>query len=47
MNVTELIAKNIEINLKDIEKDIENVKAQCCMCGKEYTVAIKIKKILL
>lgn len=46
MNVTELIAKNIEINLKDIEKDIENVKAQCCMCGKEYTEAIKIKKIL-
>lgn len=42
MNTTELISKNVSLEIKNIEKQ----DTKCCLCGKEVTICVKNKKIL-
>ena len=40
MNTTELISKNIFLDIKDTEKR----DTQCCICSKKIKIGVKNKK---
>lgn len=42
MNTTELISKNIFIDIKNIEE----TNTQCCICSKKIKIGVKNKKVL-